>query len=942
MANDAPAGLTACTIVARNYLPAARVLTASFLAQHPGGRVYVLVVDDIDGDIDGDVDAGAEQFEVVRPGDLDLDPEEYLRMAMLYDVTELCTAVKPWLLRLLLDRGAGVVLYLDPDMEVFASLDRLASAARERGIVIVPHAESPIPLDGREPTEQTILHAGAYNLGFIGVSDAARPFLAWWEERLARHCYRDVEDAHFVDQRFVDLVPGLFEPAIVRDPAYNVAYWNLHSRSVARTGGRYEVDGRPLAFFHYSGYSPRRPHILFSYHHDEDRGPRVLLSEHPAVAELCRGYIEQLDAAGASGDLPPYAYGALGDGTPIDIRMRRLYREELELAERGEGPEPANPFRDGTASFVEWLREPTYPRVAPQVGRYLHDIWDEDPNLQHEFPELEPETADVYLEWCSGPASANLPACVLLSDAELAERRVARRRARPVGARPPGVNLVGYHGAVLGLGEVARSVADALRAVGVDVAAIGHPETLSQQLGDVACVEPIHAPYDVNVFVVNADMMPPLAGQLGPDFFAGRRSVGIWFWEVDRLVPPTKALQVLDEVWVASEHTRAAVEPVSSKPVHVVPIPMPSAPADTATSLRRRDVGLPDDRFVFLMALDFFSVGERKNPWGLVEAYRSVFGPDDGAALVVKTINGIRRADDLERLRFAAGDRADIVIRDEYLSRADQAALMAGCDAYVSLHRSEGFGLTMAEAMALAKPVIATGYSGNMQFMDESVAFLVPYTLREIGPDHHPYPADGQWADPDLEHAGKLMRQVFEQRDAAAEVGRRAAARVRDEWSTTAKGPGLAERIAALRARSDVRPTWREFFMRGWRPWLRGRVHRSYDFDWMPDGTPFDVSMQALFDHALRRARAGRGRPAPDPDDEGGTDAVLAWLNKPFAPRVRPIVSRYLVQYWHDHPELHERFPAIETDRGAARAYVDWVRERWLDDTDVPRRLVPS
>jgi hypothetical protein len=280
------------------------------------------------------------------------------------------------------------------------------------------------------------------------------------------------------------------------------------------------------------------------------------------------------------------------------------------------------------------------------------------------------------------------------------------------------------------------------------------------------------------------------------------------------------------------------------------------------------------------------------------------------------------------------------VVRDEYLSREEQAALMARCNAYVSLHRSEGFGLTMAEAMALGKPVIATGYSGNMQFMDETVAFLVPYTLQEVGPGHDPYPADARWADPDLVLAGKLMRQVFEQRDVAAAVGSRAASRIVHDWSAAAVGSRLAARVDALRARSDVRPTWREFFMRGWRPLMLGRVHRNYDFDWLPDGTPVDASMQALFDHALRRARAGRGRPAPDPD-ESGTDAVIEWLRKPFAPRVRPVVSRYLVQYWHDHPELHERFPAIESDRGAARAYVAWVGDNWHDDTDVPRRLAP-
>ncbi len=266
-----------------------------------------------------------------------------------------------------------------------------------------------------------------------------------------------------------------------------------------------------------------------------------------------------------------------------------------------------------------WLREPVYPPVAPQVGRYLADIWAEDPNLQHEFPELEPETADVYLEWCMGPAAANLPPNVLPSEADLEARRLARRCARPTGSRPPGVNLVGYHGAVLGLGEVARSLVASLQDAGVDVAAVGNPMTLSQQLGDVECVEPADAPYDVNVFVVNADMMPPLAGQLGPDFFAGRRNVGVWFWEVDRLAPlPFKALQVLDEVWVASEHSRAAVAEVTDKPVHVVPIAVPVLAASIGSDEVNAAIGVPDDRFVFLMALDLFSVGERKNAWGLV------------------------------------------------------------------------------------------------------------------------------------------------------------------------------------------------------------------------------------------------------------------------------------------------------------------------------------
>src|SRR5690606_4461714 len=132
--------------------------------------------------------------------------------------------------------------------------------------------------------------------------------------------------------------------------------------------------------------SPKQPHVLFSYHREDDRGPRVLLSEHPVVAELCRAYLDKLAAAGAGAEQPEYGFGSLDDGCEIDTRMRRLYREALLLAEQGEGDEPANPFRDGTAAFVEWVRAPYYPRVAPQVSRYLYGIWEEDPNLQHEFP----------------------------------------------------------------------------------------------------------------------------------------------------------------------------------------------------------------------------------------------------------------------------------------------------------------------------------------------------------------------------------------------------------------------------------------------------------------------------------------------------------------------------------------------------------------------------
>ena len=176
----------------------------------------------------------------------------------------------------------------------------------------------------------------------------------------------------------------------------------------------------------------------------------------------------------------------------------------------------------------------------------------------------------------------------------------------------------------------------------------------------------------------------------------------------------------------------------------------------------RRELGLPGDRTIFLFCFDLMSVLERKNPLGLVDAYRRAFGPEDGALLVLKIVNGDKCVPDLEALRLAVADRSDIMVIDEYYDAKHLAALMNAADCYVSLHRSEGFGLTMAESMALGKPVIATAYSGNMDFMSPETAYLVRWTKGSVPPDCAPYPIGANWAEPDLDEAARLLRRVFD------------------------------------------------------------------------------------------------------------------------------------------------------------------------------------
>src|SRR5262249_33966906 len=197
-------------------------------------------------------------------------------------------------------------------------------------------------------------------------------------------------------------------------------------------------------------------------------------------------------------------------------------------------------------------------------------------------------------------------------------------------------------------------------------------------------------------------------------------------------------------------------------PIPVVRIP-PVLTMGTAGSREegRRRLGVSSDEFVFLFVFDFHSHFARKNPLAVIEAFRAVFTPSDLVRLVIKCVNGSSDPSDLTAMRaLALGHR--IFIHDGYWPAEELRDLMAACDAYVSLHRSEGTGMTISEAMALGKPVIATGWSGNMDFMNVTNSFPVRYELVELSENIGPYQAGETWAEPSIEHAAELMRLVFE------------------------------------------------------------------------------------------------------------------------------------------------------------------------------------
>ncbi len=361
-----------------------------------------------------------------------------------------------------------------------------------------------------------------------------------------------------------------------------------------------------------------------------------------------------------------------------------------------------------------------------------------------------------------------------------------------------GVNVVGYFRSELGVGEAARQVVGALETVGMPLLPLhGRTIPLNRQGHSFDYLDYTAARYPVNLICMNADALPEFAQQAGPSFFTGRYSIGLWFWEITTAPPGdwSTSFEYLDEVWVPTNHVAEAVTSVSPVPVIKVTIPIEMPPI---TPVSRATLGLRDD-FLFLFSFDYLSVFRRKNPLAVVDAFTRAFDPGSGASLALKCINHEHDLPNHSRLVEAVAGHLDIQLIDSYLSPAQKDALTASCDCYVSLHRSEGFGLTIAEAMYLGKPVIATGYSGNLDFMTAANGYLVDYDLVSIGAGAEPYPADGVWAEPNVEHAAQLMREVFDDRGRSTARGALAAADVRRTHSSAAAGARMAARLESVR-----------------------------------------------------------------------------------------------------------------------------------------------
>lgn len=659
-----------------------------------------------------------------------------------------------------------------------AVLGPISSVVGAASVTLLERAATTLPADALSPSEANRIVGGAHSTAVACFRSGAEPALRWLGDQIANsHGHEATAVGPWFDRLSALFHADLIDPTFASAPG-----WRDPD----------EVDLGVLAVVDLEHVDRAEP-----WHFDFGPVPaRVRLSQSVALAAVVAKGWKQCAGLPHSVLLP--------GGIPVDGAVRSLMAEALSAYRAGRSTLPPEPFGQHNSEFTRWLEEAEPASAA--IGRYWLAVREERPDLQAVFPQPQAADAARMVEWATNSWRLEVGPAILRSHSagafgEGATPGVGMLAITSAGFDASGVNVLGYLDFDQSQGHIARAIVEILRAAHVPVAPLNFHRSLgskrSERLpGDRSAL------FATNIVVVNADQFLFVVADHGQTLLCGRHTIAYWFWELEYITEAMlEAVDNVDEIWAGSAFVANAFAAVTDKPVRCVPLPVPEP---QPSGRDRESFGLPDDRFVFLATFDQFSVPERKNPFGVIDAFTTAFAENEGPILWIKTMNGSRGWRNHERLLLAAAHREDIVVWDQHLSRPDQMAVLNVADCLVSLHRSEGLGLHCAEAMWLAKPVIATRYSGNLDFMDDSCAALVDYDMIPVRNGEGIYPECALWADPHVDEAAQWMRTMACDRERAAAIGRAGRARMQAQASSAATG-ALMARLANLRP-GDLNP----------------------------------------------------------------------------------------------------------------------------------------
>ncbi len=534
-------------------------------------------------------------------------------------------------------------------------------------------------------------------------------------------------------------------------------------------------------------------------------------------------------------------HGVTGSAAFTEERAERFL---LWFALEGRGDYTASRFSPAYLAFLAAPAPPYASRLAAHVATAL-------PELRQRFR----GNPDLFQAWYYGGGAASLGLLPLISQAErrllaalhpvfeglepglsraayYAYLRDPQARARYDLARPehraaaaaafavagdplepfqpsaapedrgalPGCNIFGFADGVLGIGEDARALAIALGHAGISRCICNltlpdrHATSAPSGMEALYAGRPL---FPVNIFAMTAFETARLTAQRGRGLLEGRYNIGYWPWELTSLPPEWRfVFDLVDEVWASSRFLVEVFSGLTDKPVILMP-PLVAAPP--AEPMDLAPFGIVPGNLVFLTMFDFNSFVARKNPQAAIAAFKAAFPDRDGPErMIVKSLNAHAHPKRLEELQAEIGEDDRFVLLDGAFSRAEIGGLIAAVDCFVSLHRAEGFGRVIAEAMLLRTPVVATNWSGSVDFLNRKTGFPVDGALRRVAAEEYVFWEGSDWAEPSLESAAAALRAVAARPDGLGAMVDRAQAGIASSYGLTRVTQGLAARLAQI------------------------------------------------------------------------------------------------------------------------------------------------
>jgi len=715
----------AFTIVSKNHLHRALVLRDSFLDHNPAFDFIIFLVDMAVNKeeihllsllIESGVDIRC--FHELRNA---IPFRNFEHMLLKYTIIEANKAFKPFCFDYLMQYSYQRIFYLDSDILVMGSFDEAANMLERSSVAVTPYIVQPFR-DNCNLSELDILKKGIYNLGFLALKNNAtsRKLIEWWEEKLFKQCYLAENENLFADQRWADLFSSFIHDLhIIKNRGYNAAYWNLPERKISRHGNIWFAGNDQLIFFHFSGMvgdeltavTPDQNPVIRDYGND--------------MIELLREYRKRLCEFVLEMKHPmEYYYDYMPACTfRINNTKRRAVTENNV-------PEDFNPFISSHTDKCAIYSEPLLSELCDKAGAFQ-------------------KTGDSLEE-------------------------------------SAGLSLAGHFSNITGISQVARSFARNLFRTAIPFTLknyhiSSHAEIKPHEFKEFAHHFSDDFLYRLVLFFINYDEISYYDRINRNEITRGHHRAAVWWWEFESGFERfMAAFEYVDEVIVFSDFLKNFFSSIAPKHIRVNKLRYPFQKdwkIIESSDVVRKSYALPMDEYIFFFHFDCSSSIMRKNPAAVVEAFAGAFQGNVKGRLILKMNRGSEFSffrKQLSSMIHKLGVEGRILIINEPMSRNELMALINAADCYVSLHRGEGLGLGILEAMALGKPVICTAYGGNMEFTREDNSFLVGYTMVDAKPDIDAFRGVRQWAEPSIEQAVDYMRNLYDDRNVSMNTGEKA------------------------------------------------------------------------------------------------------------------------------------------------------------------------